>query len=32
MNYNIPSLRLIGNVTLERITPDNVALCEALLE
>jgi hypothetical protein len=32
MNYNIPSLGLIGNITLERITPDNVVLCEALME
>jgi hypothetical protein len=32
LNYSMPSLGLAGNINLERITPDNVALCEALLE
>lgn len=32
LNYNMPSLGLAGNIKLERVTPDNVALCEALLE
>jgi hypothetical protein len=30
--YNMPSLGLTGNINLQRIAPDNVALCEALME
>lgn len=32
LNYNMPALGLAGNINLERITLDNVALCEALME
>ena len=32
LTYNMPELELIGNIKIQRITHDNVALCEALLE
>lgn len=32
LTYNIPSLALIGSIELNRITLDNVGLCEALKE
>jgi hypothetical protein len=30
VSYEIPSLGLSGEIPIERITPDNVALCEIL--
>jgi len=30
LTYNMPELELIGNIKIQRITPDNLALCEAL--
>jgi len=32
LTYNMPELELIGNIKIQRIAPDNVALCEALRE
>jgi len=30
VSYDIPSLGLAGEIPIERIVPDNVALCESL--
>ena len=32
VKYNIPGLNLMGEVPIQRISDDNVALCEALGE